>query len=141
MSTCGSCVCSSPARTCSTGRLVLATQVDHTATALRSLALRRGTPLRAAAPGLLELRAGDLDTLARSLGNGLTPVTEDLVPEVRALEKALLRAGALGAAMSGTGTAVFGIFASEAEARAAVDGLRAAFAAVCEPVPWGVKVF
>jgi 4-diphosphocytidyl-2-C-methyl-D-erythritol kinase len=86
------------------------------------------------------LRAGDLDALARSLGNDLAPVTEDLVPEVRALEKALLRAGALGAAMSGTGTAVFGIFASEAEARAAADGSRATFVAVCEPVPRGVEV-
>jgi 4-diphosphocytidyl-2-C-methyl-D-erythritol kinase len=93
------------------------------------------------APVVEALRAYKLDALARSLGNDLAPVTEDLVPEVRALEKALLRVGALGAAMSGTGTAVFGIFASEAEARAAVDGLRAAFAAVCEPVPWGVKVF
>jgi 4-diphosphocytidyl-2-C-methyl-D-erythritol kinase len=62
------------------------------------------------------------------------------VPEVRALEEALLRAGALGAAMSGTGTAVFGVFASEAEARAAADGLRAPFVAVCKPVPRGVEV-
>lgn len=92
------------------------------------------------APVVEALRAGDLDALARSLGNDLTPVTEDLVPEVRALEKALLRAGALGAAMSGTGTAVFGIFASEAEARATADRLRAAFVAVCEPVQRGVEV-
>jgi len=67
-------------------------------------------------------------------------VTEGLVPEVRALEEALLRTGALGAAMSGTGTAVFGVFASEAEARAVADGLRAPFVAVCEPVPRGVEV-
>ena len=92
------------------------------------------------APVVEALRARDLDALARSLGNDLTSVTEDLVPEVWALEKALLRAGALGAAMSGTGTAVFGIFASEAEARAAVDRLRAAFVAVCEPVQRGVEV-
>ncbi len=92
------------------------------------------------APVVEALRAGDLDALARSLGNDFAPVTEDLVPEVRALEKALLRAGASGAAMSGTGTAVFGIFASEAEARAAADGLRAAFVAVCEPAPRGVEV-
>jgi 4-diphosphocytidyl-2-C-methyl-D-erythritol kinase len=86
------------------------------------------------------LRAGDPGALTGSLGNDLAPVTESLVPEVRALEEALLRAGALGAAMSGTGTAVFGIFASEAEARAAADGLRAPFVAVCEPVPRGVEV-
>lgn len=84
------------------------------------------------------LEAGDLDSLAESVGNDLTPVTEVLVPEVRVLRKALLHAGALGVAMSGTGTAVFGVFASEA--RDAVDGLRASFVAVCEPVPRGVEI-
>jgi 4-diphosphocytidyl-2-C-methyl-D-erythritol kinase len=92
------------------------------------------------APVVEALRAGDPGALAESLGNDLAPVTEGLVSEVRALEEALLRAGALGAAMSGTGTAVFGVFASEAEARAAADGLRAPFVAVCEPVPRGVEV-
>jgi 4-diphosphocytidyl-2-C-methyl-D-erythritol kinase len=92
------------------------------------------------APVVEALRAGDSGALARSLGNDLAPVTKGLVPEVRALEEVLLRAGALGAAMSGTGTAVFGIFASEVEARAAADGLRATFVAVCEPVPRGVEV-
>ncbi len=92
------------------------------------------------APVVEALRVGDSGALAGSLGNYLTPVTEGLVPEVRALEEALLRAGALGAAMSGTGTAVFGVFASEAEARAAADGLRAPFVAVCEPVHRGVEV-
>jgi 4-diphosphocytidyl-2-C-methyl-D-erythritol kinase len=92
------------------------------------------------APVVEALRAEDPGALAESLGNDLAPVTEGLVSEVRALEEALLRAGALGAAMSGTGTAVFGVFASEAEARAAADGLRAPFVAVCEPVPRGVEV-
>ena len=92
------------------------------------------------APVVEALRAGNLGALARSLGNDLAPVTEGIVPEVRALGKALHRAGALGAVMSGTGTAVFGIFASEAEARTAADGLRTAFVAVCEPVPRSVEV-
>ena len=43
--TCGTCVCSSARKQASDGRLVLATAVDHTATALRTLALRRGTRL------------------------------------------------------------------------------------------------
>ena len=92
------------------------------------------------APVVEALWAGDSGALAEALGNDLAPITEGLVPEVRALGEALLRAGALGAAMSGTGTAVFGIFASEAEARAAADGMRAAFVAVCEPAPRGVEV-
>jgi 4-diphosphocytidyl-2-C-methyl-D-erythritol kinase len=93
------------------------------------------------APVVEALRTGDLGALARSLGNDLAPVTEGLVPEVRALGKALLRAGALGAVMSGTGTAVCGIFASVAEARTAAEGLRTAFVAVCEPVPRRIGVF
>ena len=92
-------------------------------------------------PILEALRAGDLGTLARAVGNDLTPVTENLVPEVRALREELMGADAMGAAMSGTGTAVYGIFGSDAEARAAVSGSRAPFAVVCEPVPHGVTVF
>ena len=92
------------------------------------------------APVVEALRAGNPGALAGSLGNDLAPVTEGLVPEVRALEEALLCVGTLGATMSGTGTAVFGVFASEAEALAAADGLRATFVAVCEPVSRGVEV-
>ena len=83
------------------------------------------------------LRAGDLGALARSLGNDLAPVTKSLVPEVQPLEEELRRVGALGASMSGSGTAVFGIFCSEVEARGAADGLMAPFVGVCEPVTCG----
>jgi 4-diphosphocytidyl-2-C-methyl-D-erythritol kinase len=51
-----------------------------------------------------------------------------------------LRAGALGAAMSGSGTAVFGVFDSEAKAQDAADGLRAPFVGVCGPVTRGVEL-
>ena len=86
------------------------------------------------------LRAGDLTALATGLGNDLAPVTRRLVPEVGELEEALLGAGALGAAMSGSGTAVFGVFGSGEEAQAVVDGIRAYFVAVCEPVTRGVEL-
>jgi 4-diphosphocytidyl-2C-methyl-D-erythritol kinase len=43
--------------------------------------------------------------------------------------------------MSGTGTAVYGIFASEEAARAAKDELRRSpFVAVCRPVPHGTTM-
>ncbi len=92
------------------------------------------------APVAEALRTGDLGALAQALGNDLAPATKGLVPDVRALEEELLRAGALGAAMSGSGTAVYGVFASEAEARAAAERLRAPFASVCGPVARGVEV-
>ena len=86
------------------------------------------------------LRMGDLVALAKGLGNDLAPVTKGLVPEVRALEEELLLAGAIGVAMTGTGTAVFGIFGSEGEAHAAERMLRAPFVAACEPLSHGVTM-
>lgn len=86
------------------------------------------------------LRTGDLGELARTLGNDLAPTTESLVPEVWKLEEELLRGGALGVTMSGTGTSVYGIFGSEAEARAVAEGLRTHFVGVYEPVARGVEL-
>jgi 4-diphosphocytidyl-2-C-methyl-D-erythritol kinase len=92
------------------------------------------------APVVDALRVGNLGALARSLGNHLAPVAKGLVPEVQMLEEELRCADAMGAAMSGSGTAVFGIFGSEVEARGAADGLRAPFVGVCEPVDRGVEL-
>ncbi|MDQ3923338.1 MAG: 4-(cytidine 5'-diphospho)-2-C-methyl-D-erythritol kinase [Actinomycetota bacterium] len=86
------------------------------------------------------LRMGDLAALAKGLGNDLAPVTKGLVPEVQALEEELLLAGAIGVSMTGTGTAVFGIFGSEEEAHAAERMLRAPFVAACEPLSHGVTM-
>ncbi|HKH75954.1 MAG TPA: 4-(cytidine 5'-diphospho)-2-C-methyl-D-erythritol kinase [Rubrobacteraceae bacterium] len=93
-----------------------------------------------AAPVVEALRTGDLRVLACSIGNDLTPVTRELVPGVGELEDDLLLSGALGAAMSGTGSAVYGVFGSEEEARVAANALRTPFAAVCAPVWRGVEV-
>ncbi|MCA1728577.1 MAG: 4-(cytidine 5'-diphospho)-2-C-methyl-D-erythritol kinase [Actinobacteria bacterium] len=92
------------------------------------------------APTVEALRAGDPILLARGVGNDLALVTESLVFEVQVLRGDLLRAGALGTAMSGTGTAVYGIFGSEVEAQAAKKRLQAHFATVCEPVAHGVRM-
>ena len=102
---------------------------------------RPGESKPSVAPVVEALRAGDLGALAKGLGNDLARVTKGLVPEVQRLEEELLRVGALGAVMSGTGTAVYGVFASVAEARDAERSLRAPFVAVCEPVARGVVMF
>ena len=96
---CGSCVCSSAQREATQGRLVLATAVDHTATALRSLALRRGTRLRPLAPGLLELRGECLDEYVTAAREDLSSVEAD---EVRCLvvDGAVPDAALLGRAMA-----------------------------------------
>jgi 4-diphosphocytidyl-2-C-methyl-D-erythritol kinase len=97
----------------------------------------RGAGSLASADGVVAaLRSGSLTQLAGTVGNDLEPVTAELVPEVAAYRQELLRAGALGAAMTGTGTAVYGIF----EVGNAGAALRAPFVGVYEPVGAGVMM-
>lgn len=86
------------------------------------------------------LRSGNLSALAAAVGNDLTPVTADFVPEVAILEQTLLESGALGSSMSGSGTAVYGIFGDEAAAGLAKDRIEAPFSGVYEPVSRGVEI-
>ncbi len=85
------------------------------------------------------LGSGSLPALAGAVGNDLAPVTTDLVPEVAKLWRGFMDAEALGASMSGSGTAVFGIFDEEEAARTAARESGAAFAGVYEPVSRGVE--
>jgi 4-diphosphocytidyl-2-C-methyl-D-erythritol kinase len=97
----------------------------------------RGTVSAKSAVAALE--AGDLGALAAALGNDLEPVTAGFVPEVTACKEELLREGALGAAMTGTGTAVYGVFRREDDVRSARRRIRASFSGVFEPVPHGIE--
>jgi 4-diphosphocytidyl-2-C-methyl-D-erythritol kinase len=86
------------------------------------------------------IEAGDVVALGAGVGNALSAVTREIVPAVRRLEESLLDVGSLGASMSGTGTAVYGIFADEGAATAAMRSLYAPFMGVFEPVTRGVEV-
>ncbi len=79
---CIGCVCSVPERSAATGRLVLATQIDHTASALRSLATRHGSRLEVLGPGLLELLTDDVQPFLEVARSGLSSVE---AAEVRCL--------------------------------------------------------
>lgn len=73
---------------------------------------------------LTALRAGDLAGVARRMYN----VFEDVLPsrcasKVNQVKSVLIHHGALGAAMSGTGSAVFGLFDREEEAKNAYEEL------------------
>lgn len=69
-------------------------------------------------PGVVRaLESGRLDALAASLGNRFADALH--VPEVDALQRELRAAGALGACMTGSGSAVFGLFREERFARRA----------------------
>lgn len=59
------------------------------------------------------------------LYNALEPVAEGILPEVRELKEALMCTGAEGALMSGSGSAVFGIYEKEEVAKEAFGKLKA----------------
>jgi diguanylate cyclase (GGDEF)-like protein/PAS domain S-box-containing protein len=130
---CGSCVCSSAPRTACAGRLVLATRVDHTATALRSLGKRRGTPLRVLAAGLLELDAPDADAFVADARAELSSVEAD---EVRCLSlpPGTTDAALLGAAMSAPSLSEAGARVTHADLLPLFDAERASFHSVYQPI-------
>lgn len=69
------------------------------------------------------LAQGDLTQLARSLGNVLQPVSETMRPEIAQAIAALKAQGADVALMTGSGSAVFGVFADDAKAQQAYASL------------------
>lgn len=66
---------------------------------------------------LAAVRSGDPSAVAVLLFNALEPVTTRLHPEVAQLREELLRAGALGAVMCGSGPSVFGLAEDERHAQ------------------------
>lgn len=84
------------------------------------------------------LERGDLTSIARYAGNVFETVLEP--PERREIDgirETLLRRGALAAAMSGSGPAVFGLFASGGDAAGAAEELKRRYAQVFEARPVG----
>ena len=70
------------------------------------------------------LETGDLPLLAKSLGNVLQPVSGQMRPEIDEAIRALRAQGAAVALMTGSGSAVFGVFAEDAKACSACETLR-----------------
>jgi 4-diphosphocytidyl-2-C-methyl-D-erythritol kinase len=91
-------------------------------------------------PVVEALRSGSLSVLAAAVGNDLAPVTRGIVPEVAELEQSLRTSGALGTSMSGSGTAIFGIFDDAETAGIAKDKVDGSFSGVHKPVSRGVEI-
>ena len=72
---------------------------------------------------LAAIERGDLPALAASLRNDLEPAVTAEYPEIETARRRLLDLGALGARMTGTGSAMFGLMPDEAAARAAAADL------------------
>lgn len=83
------------------------------------------------------LDRGDLTAVAGSLYNALEAPVGGQRPLILRLRESLLSSGALGARMTGSGSAVYGMFAEEEAARAAARDLRGLCREVylCRPLP------
>ena len=73
------------------------------------------------------LACGDVRLLGRSLGNVLEPVSRRLRPEIDQAIRDIEAAGAVGARMTGSGSAVFGVFLHAGVCRKAAQALSAAY--------------
>lgn len=84
------------------------------------------------------LERRDLAGAAKSAGNAFEAVLEPGERrEIERIKEVLLRRGALAAAMSGSGPAVFGLFAPDAETAGTVEELGRRYAQVFEAKPAG----
>ena len=88
--------------------------------------------------GILEaLRQGDLRALCRRMYNVFEDVGDRRMRTVAQIKSRMLDHGALGAIMTGTGSAVFGIFTDEAAAETAAGELRQEYRFACVASPVG----
>lgn len=82
------------------------------------------------------LETGDLKKIAAQMGNAMEAAAIPEKPQIAEIRDKLLANGALGAMMTGSGSAVYGIFSSKKQAEAARDCFRGSgiFSAVARPV-------
>ena len=83
------------------------------------------------------MAAGDLKALCRRMYNVFEEIGDRRLQTVREIKGRLLDHRALGAMMTGTGSAVFGVFEEEARARAACEALRREVKFCCTAKPVG----
>ena len=78
--------------------------------------------------GQLEaLYKGDLKAVAEKMGNVLQDVTIPYYPQVSEIKENMLRLGAFGSMMSGSGPSVFGFFETDEEAKRAKEEMKNLF--------------
>lgn len=73
------------------------------------------------------LRAGDMNGALRCSGNDFDEDAERMLPEISLIKAEILSLGAIASSMSGSGSAVFGIFEDESEAGRAAFKARELF--------------
>ncbi|MCL2544669.1 MAG: 4-(cytidine 5'-diphospho)-2-C-methyl-D-erythritol kinase [Clostridia bacterium] len=75
------------------------------------------------------LQTGNVRALAQAMGNVMEPVASALRPEIGECAARIAATGALRAQMTGSGSAVFGVYATARDARIALGALRTAYRA------------
>lgn len=89
-------------------------------------------------PGMLKaLEDGDLSSLCRRMYNVFEDCGDRRMRDIGAIKGLLLDYGALGAVMTGTGSAVFGVFADDVKAQTARDTLSSEYRFVRLAKPTG----
>ena len=73
------------------------------------------------------LAMGDVAALGRSMGNVLEPVSRRLRPQIDEAIRAIEHSGALGARMTGSGSAVFGVYEDSRACRRGLERLLAKY--------------
>ena len=81
------------------------------------------------------IEKSSLSDIAKAVYNVFEPPVSLEVPEICDIKKILLENGAMTAAMTGSGSAVFGIFDSESVAQSAADALLREYADVFVATP------
>lgn len=111
----------SPLPPLSDAYIVLAKPPVHVSTAYvyKNLVLDESIKHPDTKSAITALETGDLNLLAASCGNVLETVTAKEYPEIEDYKKIMLANGAAYSLMSGSGSAVFGVFADENSAKAA----------------------
>lgn len=91
-----------------------------------------------AAPLVEACERKDLGAVAAAMGNVFEQAVN--LNEISALREQMLSAGALNSMMTGSGSTVIGIFASDECARACADGINNARVCITNPVDCGIEI-
>ena len=118
----GSSPCSSPARRAFAAATSTPSSTGWAAAASASIPAPSAT-----------LAAGAPDRLGAALENDLEPAALSLRPDLAGTLAQLRAAGALGAAVSGSGPTCFGVFAERAAAETAAAGIQGAIVSALRP--------
>ena len=103
-------------------------------------AQRKSEPARRTPQLVSVLHSGSLEEIGGCMSNAFEDALP--LPGAREIKSIMLRHGALGAAMTGSGTAVSGLFPQEEAALDCLEKLRgtADFACIAHPLPHGPKI-